>query len=67
MGLVVKKGASSKEIAAIRKKINGIPEKGVDTKKYCGVIKLKEEPMLIQKKMRDEWERNIYFDTLKNV
>lgn len=31
-------------------------EKGVDTKKFCGVIKLKEDPMAIQKKLRDEWQ-----------
>lgn len=30
-------------------------EKGVDTKKYCGVLKLKEDPLTIQKKLRDEW------------
>ena len=24
-------------------------------KKYCGVINLKEDPQVIQKKMRDEW------------
>ncbi len=58
MVLVLKKGASKKEIAAIRKKLDKLPVKGVDTKKYCGVIKLKEDPMEIQKKMRDEWERN---------
>lgn len=26
--------------------------KGVDTRKFCGVIKLKEDPLVIQKKMR---------------
>lgn len=31
-------------------------ERGVDTKKYCGVIKLKEDPLTIQKKLRDEWQ-----------
>lgn len=29
--------------------------KGVDTVKFCGVIKLKEDPLVIQKKLRDEW------------
>lgn len=32
-----------------------VVEKGVDTKKYCGVLKLKEDPMVIQKRLRDEW------------
>ena len=56
MVLVLKNGASKKEIAALRKKLNQLPGKGIDTKKYCGVLKLKEDPLVIQKKMRDEWE-----------
>ncbi len=28
---------------------------GVDIKKYSGKIKLKEDPLIMQKKMRDEW------------
>jgi hypothetical protein len=31
-------------------------QKGVDTLLYCGVLKLKEDPLSIQKKLRDEWE-----------
>lgn len=30
--------------------------KGVDTKKYCGVLKLKDDPLVMQKRLRDEWE-----------
>jgi hypothetical protein len=30
--------------------------KKLDAKKYCGVIKLKEDPLVIQKRLRDEWE-----------
>ena len=30
-------------------------EKGVNTLKYCGVLNLKEDPLTIQKKLRDEW------------
>jgi hypothetical protein len=56
MVLVLKKGATKKDIAAIHKKLEKLPTKGVDTKKYCGVIKLKEDPLEIQKKMRDEWQ-----------
>jgi hypothetical protein len=56
MVLILKKGAGKKDIAAIRKKLEKLSGKGVDTKKYCGVIKLKEDPLSMQKKMRDEWE-----------
>jgi hypothetical protein len=52
MLLVLKKGASKKEMDEIRSKLSII--KGVDTKKYCGVIQLKEAPLVMQKKMRDE-------------
>lgn len=55
MVLVLKKGATKKEIAAIRKKLEKLPVKGVDTKKYCGAIKLKEDPLVIQQNIRDEW------------
>ena len=30
--------------------------KGVDTLKYCGKIKLKEDPLEIQNKLRNEWQ-----------
>lgn len=30
-------------------------EKGADTRKYCGILKLKEDPLAIQKRLRDEW------------
>lgn len=54
MVLILKKGASKKEIDDISEKLK--VSKGVDTKKYCGIIKIKEEPLAIQKKMRDEWK-----------
>jgi hypothetical protein len=54
MVLVLKKGASKKEMDNISGKLQVV--KGVNTKKYGGTIKLKEDPLAIQKKMRDEWE-----------
>lgn len=53
MIIVLKKGASKKEMQTLTKKLK--KSEGVDTKKYCGVISLKEEPLAIQKQMRDEW------------
>jgi len=54
MVLVLKKGASKKEMENISAKLQVV--KGVNTKKYCGVIQLKEDPLVIQKQMRDEWK-----------
>ena len=54
MVLVLKKGASKKEMDNIAVKLPVV--KGVDTWKFGGIIKLKEDPLTIQKKMRDEWK-----------
>ncbi|HMI66975.1 MAG TPA: hypothetical protein VK517_13105 [Cyclobacteriaceae bacterium] len=54
MVLILKKGASKRNITAIMKKLRR--KKGIDTKKYCGTIKLKEDALVIQKQLRDEWE-----------
>jgi hypothetical protein len=57
MLLVLKKGASKKEIEQINKQLRQMPSrKKLDAKKYCDVIKLKEDPLVIQKRLRDEWE-----------
>lgn len=59
MVLVLKKGASKKEIEAIEKKLyREKSSRGFDAKKYNGVLSLKDDPLHIQLKLRDEWERN---------
>jgi hypothetical protein len=54
MMLILKNGTSSREMDEIHKKFR--ITRGVDTKKFCGVIKLKHDPLTIQKQMRNEWE-----------
>jgi uncharacterized protein (UPF0335 family) len=59
MILVLKKGASKKEIKAIERKIyKDATTVGFDAKKYNGVLTLKEDPMGIQTKLRNEWKRD---------
>ena len=54
MVTVIKKKLNKQDIS---KKFNkAITQKGVDTHKYCGVIKLTKDPLIIQKELRDEWE-----------
>lgn len=53
MVLVLKKGASKQQMQSLAKKIK--KANGVDTRKYCGVIKLKHDSLEIQKQMRNEW------------
>jgi hypothetical protein len=54
MVTIIKKGTDKILIDKLLNK--ALKTKGVDTKKYCGVISLKENPLVIQKRMRDEWE-----------
>ncbi|AYL98373.1 hypothetical protein [Mucilaginibacter celer] len=59
MVVVLKKGATEKDIEAIEREIyKDAPDTGFDAKKYNGVISLKEDPMTIQTKLRNEWERD---------
>jgi hypothetical protein len=56
MVLVLKKGATKKEIDAITEKLTKIRRrKRFDAYKHCGVIKLPEDALAIQKRLRDEW------------
>ncbi len=56
MVLVLKKGASKKEIEAINEKLaKNHKKKRFDAYKHCGVIKLQEDALAIQKRLRDEW------------
>jgi len=54
MVVVIKEGASEKEISEQLKNLKN--RKSIDLSKYAGKIKLKEDPLAIQKKMRDEWK-----------
>lgn len=53
MVIVIEQGTSKEKLERLLKKMK--TKKGVNTKKYCGVIKLKEDPLQIQKQLRDEW------------
>lgn len=54
MVTIIKKGIKKEDFD---KKLSGLTSiKKFDAYKYCGIIKLKEDPQSIQKRMRDEWE-----------
>ena len=54
MVTVIKKGSDKKEIEEALSKLES--KKKFDAYKYCGTVKLKQDPLVIQKRMRDEWE-----------
>jgi hypothetical protein len=53
MVTTIKKGSTHRRINQALKKLRS--KKGLDAFKFCGVIHLKEDPLSIQKKMRNEW------------
>lgn len=57
MVVIIKKSDSKETLDRILTKLQSKRDKkGVDTSKYCGVINLKEDPLKIQRMLRDEWE-----------
>ena len=53
MVIVIEQGTTKEKLEMLLKKLK--IKKGINTKKYCGVIKLKEDPLEIQKQVRSEW------------
>lgn len=57
MVTVLKYGATKQRMQSILKRImNSNKSKGIDAYKYCGSVKLKKDPVAIQKLLRDEWK-----------
>jgi len=53
---VIKSGASKANIKTAMSQIySKVSSKAFDAKKHFGKIKLKEDPLEIQKRLRDEW------------
>ena len=57
MVTIVKYGTDKKKIRLLLERLkNQKSRTGINAYKYCGTITLAEEPLLIQKELRDEWE-----------
>ena len=57
MTVVVDKKIKKKEFQKIVASMASEKDtKVVNTLKYCGIIKLEKDPLVIQKEMRDEWK-----------
>ena len=54
MVTVIREGTSKDILDKVLAKLK--IKKGFSSKKYSGVLKLKDSPIEIQKKMRDEWK-----------
>jgi hypothetical protein len=56
MVTVIKSGANKQIIAKRLKALYSTPKKGFNASKFCGILKIEEDPLIIQKRLRDEWE-----------
>jgi hypothetical protein len=56
MVTIIKKGTSKEKIKDILNRHARKRQRYIDLNKYCGVVKLTEDPLLLQKQWRDEWE-----------
>ncbi len=53
MSIIISKSMSAEEI---NKALGRLPAgKLLKAAKYCGILKLQEEPLVYQKRLRDEW------------
>ncbi len=53
---ILKQGESKKNMLKLLEELRkSRKRKSINIRKYCGVIKLKEDALAIQKRMRDEW------------
>lgn len=55
MVTVIKKGMKKKQISLLLEKNKKSQSKKIDIEKYCGILKLKVDPLEIQKRIRNEW------------
>lgn len=58
MKLTLRRNADKKEVAEVERMLyDKKPRKGFNAKKYNGALSsIKEDPLTIQKRLRDEWE-----------
>jgi hypothetical protein len=54
MTIILEKGQQIGDVLPKNRQSNGI--KKLNARKYIGILKLNEDPLKIQKKLRNEWE-----------
>lgn len=56
MVVIIKRNTPKAKLKAILKKAKPAKRKGLDARKYLGTLKLKADPVDIQRRLRDEWD-----------
>jgi len=57
MVVVIKKGSSKENMEAVIRKL--YKKEGFPARKLCGTVKFKENPIVIQRNRRDEWNNTL--------
>lgn len=55
MVVVIKKNTPRKRLKSLLRKAKPAKSKGFDARKHLGKLKLKEDPLVTQRRLRDEW------------
>ena len=56
MVITLKYGSQKDSLSKLLARLNKKSGKGIDVRKYSGILKLKGDPLSIQKQLRHEWE-----------
>ena len=56
MVIVIEKGASKKAVKELVRRSVRVRGKGFDAKKYSGKLKVKFDPVEMQRSLRDDWD-----------
>lgn len=54
MVLVIKRNTKLRDLKKLAVKLKS--KKGLKASEYCGKVKIKEDAVLLQRKLRDEWK-----------
>lgn len=56
MVVIIKKSTPRKQLKVLLRKARPAKGKGIDARKHLGKLKLDEDPLVIQRRLRDEWD-----------
>lgn len=56
MVTTLKYGSKDESLSKLLERLNKRSRRGINVKKYAGILKLDKDPLSIQKELRNDWE-----------
>jgi len=53
---IIKKGSTNEDVNKRLEALNKNLSKGFKASEFCGILKLDQDPLALQKRLRSEWE-----------